>query len=849
MSSKTRFTRSAARAWRDAIAEAGGIELFAIGTMDENGQVSRIEVVARGQRDRVPALLTRPKAGQIVVHNHPSGVVEASDADMHLAGIFGEDGVGVVITDNQCSKALWVVEPLVREPVAVEADDVRHFFTDALPRALPGAEARRGQLDMALAVTEALNGGHIAVLEAGTGTGKSLAYLVPAAMWAMANEGKVAVSTYTIALQAQLDTSDLPLMRRAGLDLKWALIKGRSNYVCRRRLAESIDGLEPDDPLGDRLRAVARWAESAEEGTRQDLSVPVDEDLWDRIESDHDQTLRARCPHFDTCFYYQARRQAADAHLLVVNHALLLADLMVKGESGGEGVLPRYKRVVLDEGHHLEDAATGLFQTRLTSKAITRAIAPLLDRKRRKGTLTKLRLRFAGANSPLGPTMAMELDKSISGLERLLPALRKSAPQWLGQVGADALAPPAEPTLRVTKDVAQTPLWTKQIRPTIAREGGRLAKAATLLAKMEETLASLDAKERTREPQPLFDLARARRRLSSKADECASFTGESEELVMWIEPARDRRAKEPTGALCTAPIDVGPMLRERVFDKLESVVVTSATLTVHGRFDHLLSRVGLAPPAGGEEAAALGDAAADLSAADVTTAQFPSPFDYRRQALLGLPRDFPEPNHPRWRDWVARAVITCTEAAGGGVFVLCTSYDLLRDLHGRAEAAFGDRLVLLKQGDLPRQRLLEAFRQSGDAVLFGTDSFWEGVSVPGDALRLVLIPRLPFRVPTEPVQQARHERLEARGHDPFRAYSLPQAVLRFRQGFGRLVRTKKDRGAVVVLDRRVNSRWYGRLFLQSLPDMERASGPMRAVLERLRVFYDHPPVVAEDGGG
>ncbi len=849
MSSKTRFTRQAARAWREAIAEAGGIELFAVGTMDDNGEVARIEVVARGQKDRVPALLTRPRPGQIVVHNHPSGVVEASDADLHLAGLFGEDGVGVVITDNQCGRALWVVEPLVREPVSVEEADVRHFFDEALPRTLPGAEARGGQLDMALAVTEALNGGRIAVLEAGTGTGKSLAYLVPAALWAVANEGKVAVSTYTIALQAQLDSSDLPLMRRAGLEVRWAVVKGRSNYVCRRRLQEAVDGLEADDPYADRLRAIARWAGSAEEGTRQDLSVPVDEELWDRIESDHDQTLRARCPHFDRCFYYKARREAADAHVLVVNHALLLADLMVKGDSGGEGVLPRYKRVVLDEGHHLEDAATGLFQTRLTAKALTRAVTPLLDRKRRKGTLTKIRLRYAGANSPLGPTMAVELDKDIAALERLLPSLRKGAPEWLGQVGADALAPPQDPTLRVTKAVASTPLWTKQLRPTIAREGGRLAKAASLLARMEDKLASLDAKERTSEPQPLFDLARARRRLAGKADECASFTGENEELVMWIEPARDRRAPHPTAALCTAPIDVGPMLRERVFDALESVVVTSATITVHGRFDHLLSRIGLAPPAGGEEAAALGDAAAALEPAAVRTGRFPSPFDYRRQALLALPRDFPEPSHPRWRDWVARAVITCTEAAGGGVFVLCTSYDLLRDLHGRAEAAFGDRLVLLKQGDLPRARLLEAFRQSGDAVLFGTDSFWEGVSVPGDALRLVLIPRLPFRVPTEPVQQARHERLEARGHDPFRAYSLPQAVLRFRQGFGRLVRTRKDRGAVVVLDRRVNSRWYGRLFLQSLPEMERATGPMKAVLERLHAFYGGDAVVGGEADG
>jgi ATP-dependent DNA helicase DinG len=840
MASDTRFNLAAARAWRREIAEAGGIELFAIGRLDEGGKVAQVEVLCRGQKGAVPALMTRPRAGEVVIHNHPSGVVEASDADMHLAGMYGEDGVGVVITDNDCRVALWVVEPLVREPVPVDEADVRHFFDIALPKSMPDAEAREGQLAMALAVTAAMNGDQIAVLEAGTGTGKSLAYLVPAVLWAIGNESKVAVATYTIALQAQLATSDIPLLRRAGLEFRHAVVKGRSNYVCRRRLAETLQTAldDTDGDTGQRrlLADLVQWAEAADEGTRQDLAVPVDEELWERIESDHDQTLRARCPHFDTCFYYRARRAAADAHLLVVNHHLLLADLVVKSDSGGEGVLPRYRRVVLDEGHHLEDAATGLFQSRLTDRAIQRAVTPLLDRRKRRGALSRLHKRFTAKDSPLWPAAREELSRHIDILKRVLPRVKDGAPLWLGQVGADALAPPHTPTLRLTPKVVSTELWQQHLRPTITREAQTLSKAAGMLAKIEDMLASLEPKHRLAEPQPLFDLARARRRLSEKADQCLQFSGETEELVMWIEPGRSRKGRDPVAALCAAPVDVGPLLRERVFDALDTTVVTSATLTVHGSFSHLLSRIGLAPPADGPEGA-FGDAAKALPPAEVHTGSFPSPFDYRTQALLALPRDFPEPDHPRWRDWVARAVTTCTEAAGGGVFVLCTSYTLLDELHARAETAFGDQLVLLKQGSLPRARLLEQFRQSGNAVLFGTDSFWEGVSVPGDALRMVLIPRLPFRVPTEPVQQARHERLEARGHDPFRAYSLPQAVLRLRQGFGRLVRTRKDRGVVIVLDRRVASRWYGRVFLSSLPEMERATGPMRAVLERLKAFY------------
>ena len=272
---------------------------------------------------------------------------------------------------------------------------------------------------MALAVTRALNAID-GQLEAGP-AGKSLAYLVPAALWAVANDSKVAVSTYTIALQAQLDERPAADASR-GLDFRWAVVKGRSNYLCRRRLAETVDGLtdEEEHPSDARLlRSVADWAR--EEGTRQELSVPRTEELWDRVSSDHDQTLRARCPHFDSCFYYQARRAAADSHILVVNHALLLADLVVKGDSGGEGVLPRYRRAVIDEGHHLEDAATGLFQTRLTERAITRAVSPLLDRRRRKGTLTRVRERFGREGGGLWESARDQLVRDLDALSAYCP--------------------------------------------------------------------------------------------------------------------------------------------------------------------------------------------------------------------------------------------------------------------------------------------------------------------------------------------------------------------------------------------------------------------------------------------
>jgi len=249
---------------------------------------------------------------------------------------------------------------------------------------------------------------------------------------------------------------------------------------------------------------------------------------------------------------------------------------------------------------------------------------------------------------------------------------------------------------------------------------------------------------------------------------------------------------------------------------MPAAVVTSATLTVAKQFDHLRSRIGL------------------TECTRLESARFPSPFNYREQALLGIPRDLPTPKEPGFETRAGDVILEAIEAADGGTFVLCTSYALVDALHARAEEKFGDEFPLLKQGQMSRQRLIARYKEDRRSVLFGTDSFWEGIDVKGDQLRQVIIPRLPFRVPTEPVQQARFERLEAQGLDPFRAYSLPQAVLRFRQGFGRLIRTQRDKGIVLLLDRRVTNQWYGRVFLASLPDVMRAQGPARAVLMWVR---------------
>ena len=880
--SDARVAADAARVLRSAIEDVDGDEVFAIGDV-EDGRIVSVEVTCRGTRDQVPALLGRPKPGQVVIHNQPSGNLQPSEADLQLAGRYGEAGVGVVIVDNAVERSRWVVEPHVARAVALDEDKVARIFRDVLPRVMPGHEAREGQVEMARAVARALNQNEVSILEAGTGTGKSLAYLVPAALWAQANQSKVVVATHTLTLQGQLASSDLPVLRKAGIDVTWATLRGRSNYICRRKLVENAleAGVDPSVLTGDaprssepasaddhdsaaRARMLAHLVRAASqgEGHRQALQFSVDADVWEDVRSDHDQTLRARCPHFDDCFYYKARRKAADAHILVVNHHLVLADLQIKVESGGDGILPKFDRLILDEGHHLEGAATSLLREQVTARAVTRALARLGGSKTRKGSLHRLYKRFGGPGSPLDELDRDRFARTAGILLSMLPKVKQQAETTLEGL-ASAVLTTADAPMRLTPELRAAPLWSSTIEPALQELAGTLGQCARHLDRLGDLLDGLPPRDRLAEPQPVFELTRVHRLLGGQARLCAEFTQppntDTSPAVQWFEPARNRKGP-PTAALVAAPLDVGPILRRTLFDALETTVVTSATLAVRGQFDHFRTRVGLervAQPTNiHREDLELDEILGDLSSpetplegTDITTEIFPSPFQYGQQAILGLPRDLPAPDADNWASVIERATTAALHVARGGAFVLCTSFAMVDRLHAHAREKLGDRMLLLRQGEMGRSRLLHRFRDAGDAVLFGTDSFWEGVSVKGNALRLVVIPRLPFRVPTEPIQQARSELIEAQGKDPFRTHMLPEAVLRLRQGFGRLIRTRTDRGAVLILDRRIHDRWYGRVFLSSLPPAARAVGPTRQVLRTTRDFLRQPaPDVAGPTG-
>ncbi len=639
----------------------------------------------------------------------------------------------------------------------------------ALEVALPAYEHRPEQLQMARAVERAFSERSYLLAEAGTGTGKTLAYLVPALL----SGRRVVVSTATKTLQDQIFFKDLPLLReKMGLRFEAAYLKGRSNYLCLHR----YDAFSKEPQFGSREESrywpkLKAWAEETDTGDRSELDLPESFSAWSRLSTTSETCVGTKCPQYETCFVTRMRKRAEQADLLVVNHHLFFADLALRSSGKRtEGVLPWYEAVIFDEAHALEDAASGHFGCGVSNYRLEElardAVAALKEDDARHAMLRALAAR----------------------LRATADALFAQAPRALGLTNQES---------------------SVALRPEV------MAKLSTPLESARDALAALSAfTVGEREPE----LAAITRR-ADEMEEQLSFLekAESADHVYWAE----QRGKGLF--LRASPIDVAKELRERMYGALDTVVYTSATLAADSRFDFFANRMGL-----------YGDDGQTVT--KVRTLAVPSPFDYPSQAALYLPTHLPDPTAPGFIEEAAEEIHRLCEVTGGRAFVLFTS---LRNMV-RAYELVAPRLPYqaLLQGERPKQQLLEAFRET-PSVLFAAHSFWEGVDVPGDALSLVIIDRLPFASPGDPLVAARIRQLQQRGEEPFELYQLPHAALALRQGFGRLIRTQADRGIVAMLDRRIVTKAYGRVFLDSLPPARRMddvvslsrwfNGPVRPV--------------------
>lgn len=620
----------------------------------------------------------------------------------------------------------------------------------------PGYTHRPSQLAMAEIVAKLIEGEGVAVVEAGTGTGKTLAYLVPAIL----SGARVVVSTGTRALQDQIMTHDLPLLEHVlGKRLDVACLKGLANYLCLRRYDElKRSARATDGSLVRQLPMLETFRDETLSGDLGELeALAEDAIIRAEVQSGSDTRIGPRCRFYDECFVTRARTNAERAQVVVVNHHLFFADLAMRDT--GAAILPPYDIVIFDEAHQVEDVATLFFGVQVGNGRIERLVRD-----------TKRAISLADGNvlsNSVGARLVEFVGVTGASLFEALPKTQEGSRVTLDR---EALMGPLEQRIMALDDALHA-----------------LSSHLRLRAGDDEVFAQL-----------------ARRVESLRDDVLKIGEGATGSRTTWAQ--RSARG----GAIGASPVDVSVLLRENLFYRTRSVVLTSATLSTGGDFSYVKSRLGIDFP--------------------VIERILPSPFAFPTQAALYLPRHMPDPRDARFVSDAVREVLALIDITGGGAFVLCTSF---RMMHALAQACRPElSQPVLVQGERPKLMLLDRFREAGNAVLFATSSFWEGVDVPGDALRLVILDKLPFDVPTDPLVAARCERIREDGDAPFAKYLLPSAAIALKQGFGRLVRTEADRGIVAILDSRIVHKSYGKTLLASLPDASRCYS-----LEEVRAFY------------
>lgn len=782
------FTPEMIRFLRTSIEEAEGNEVLFSGKANADGIVDEIILAARGKEDTVPVIESVIDFGDVLIHNHPNGLLVPSEADLDVAGRLGRHGIGAYIIDNQATRLYVVAEIIKRnKKELLDIDEAAGYLDDggALSQNVEDYEARPQQIDFLKAVCSSFNKDNITIAEAGTGVGKSFAYLIPAFKWAEKNKERVIISTGTINLQHQLLEKDIPVIQKLlGTKLKAVLVKGRQNYLCLRRFNDRLQEAGLFDNEAD-FKAIEKWLEVTKTGERSDLSFFPTWELWSDICSESESCLGIKCPYRDKCFVIKSRKEATGASIIVVNHHLLFSDMEARMEDdfNGTSILPNYSRVIFDEAHNLENAATSYFSQSVNKGYILKVMHQIFRRvKDRIFGIYRFWSYYTEQKTKL-ESIPQQIAVIISRTDDLEKVIQ-----------ANVLMNDNSPVLDMRSDTINA----SDIYEAVGNLRNEVNDLFNIITDIHEELSKMPDKE-VKNDKRMYETSIVKNKLSGIIGMLNDFIANQETCINYIEKGKKY------SSLFIAPLSVSETLREIIFNKLSNVVLVSATLSVNKSFEFYATRIGLH----------------DVDR-PVARFIFDSPFEYKKNVLLSIPSDLPEPKSTDYSQKLSDLIKNVLIISEGKGLVLFTSYSMLKTVYDLVRDDFSNAgITLFKQGDDDNKKLLGNFFVNKNSVLFATDSFWEGVDVPGESLSVLIICRLPFKVPSDPVIKARMELIEKNGGNSFLEYSLPEAVIKLRQGFGRLIRRKTDRGVILITDTRILSKFYGKIFFNSLPETRR----------------------------
>ena len=834
------FSTNAISYMRKAIVDAYGNEVYFGINFNAYGILDYIEVMARGNKDSVPAIISLSLEFDAVIHNHPSGQLTPSRPDLAIASELGNNaGVGFYIVNNDVDEYYEVVKPIKAENIkTIDVPDTLYMFTEngTLSKLLKKYEYRQEQTELVEATIESFNNNKHLISEAGTGIGKSFAYLVPALLWLKENKTRIVISTNTINLQEQIISKDIPsIIGGIAPNVKYALVKGRNNYVCIKKVKDALndtDRLDFEEQIKF-FEDINNWLNITKDGSITDLGYRPQGELWEMVACDTDTCTHRKCEYLEDCYFYKMRKQLNAAQLLIVNHHILCADLSLYAETAGRySLLPRYTKVLIDEAHNFENSASSYFGDEGSKNGISKALFYIsrIKKNKRLGIIESINNMINEKKSLIEKHEYDEILDLINKAHDLTSRVRNvtedKTKEFMNYCHKNIQTKEGLGyKFRISPELVSTNHWKndglKPLREMVLSMTSLVNICDKLYKKFFDIAIEKDFDYEEIAQMANAYLERLKRQLVSLN---AVIDYKKDEYIRWIETRLTKKGSLILNWHLT-PVTVAKNLNDFLYSRFDTVAMYSATLTVSKSFNFFSNRLGF-------------DYIEKNKKIEI---YLESPFNYEDNARLYIAADMPDVASDTFNDFTSKVLLDVCDITGGRAFILFTSFSSLMSVYENTAKKLKSKNInaLAQTASVHRHTLLDMFKSSSNNVLYGVDSFWEGVDVAGKNLEVVIIPKLPFAVPTDPISEGRYRYIEENGGNAFLDYALPFAVIKFKQGFGRLIRSKDDRGVVFVLDRRLYTKNYGIQFIQSLPNATLLRGSMKEIFKDMNNFFDY----------